>query len=139
MFRKILVPIDLTDKHHPALSQAANLARGSNGTITLLHVIEEIPGLNTADEKDFFQRIDSKAREHLQAQRDFLNRWGLSAQVEVRYGNRAREIARYADEAGCDLIVLTAPRFDASQPTAGWGSLSYRAGILAKCPVLLVK
>jgi len=139
MFKKILVPLDLTDKHRPALSKAADLARSSNATLTLLHVIEMIPGLAVEEEKDFFQRIESKARAHLQANREFLHRWGLNAQAEVRYGTRAWEIARYAAETACDLIVLTAPRFDPKQPTAGWGSLSYKVSVLASCPVLLVK
>jgi hypothetical protein len=37
------------------------------------------------------------------------------------------------------LGILTAPRLDAAVPSAGWGSMSYRIGILSQCPVLLVK
>ena len=59
--------------------------------------------------------------------------------AEVRSGTRAPDVVRYAGEVGADLIVLTAPRFDPEHPAAGWGSLSYKVGILSSCPVLLVK
>ena len=45
----------------------------------------------------------------------------------------------WSAEEAADLIVLTAPRFDPAAPGAGWGSMSYRIGILSQCPVLLVK
>jgi nucleotide-binding universal stress UspA family protein len=48
-------------------------------------------------------------------------------------------VVRYAAEGKVDLIVLTAPRFDKNHPAVGWGSLSYKVGMLAPCPVLLVK
>jgi len=57
----------------------------------------------------------------------------------VLYGARAREIVRFATDAGSDLIVLTAPRFDPDHVAAGLGSASWRLSILAPCPVLLVK
>ena len=36
MFKKILLPVDLTDKHKPALDMAARLAEQNGGTVTLL-------------------------------------------------------------------------------------------------------
>ena len=38
-----------------------------------------------------------------------------------------------------DLIVLTSPRPDPENPVALLGSLSHKIGLLAPCPVLLVK
>ncbi len=46
---------------------------------------------------------------------------------------------RYAVEEGMDLIVLKSHRIDLENPSAGWGTVSYKVGILAQCPVLLVK
>ena len=42
MFKKILVPVDLTDVHQPALDIAARLAKENDGEVTLLHVVEVI-------------------------------------------------------------------------------------------------
>ena len=58
MFRKILVPVDLSDRHGQALEIAARLAKASDGEVTLLHVIEMIPGLNLEEERDFYQRLE---------------------------------------------------------------------------------
>jgi nucleotide-binding universal stress UspA family protein len=65
MFKKILLPVDLTDKHGPALDLAADLAKQSGGGILLLHVIEVIAGLSMEEEKDFYGRLEKMARGHL--------------------------------------------------------------------------
>jgi nucleotide-binding universal stress UspA family protein len=48
MFTKILVPVDLSNRHQQALEAAANLAKQSGAEITLLHIIEVITGLSSA-------------------------------------------------------------------------------------------
>ncbi|MFO0808363.1 MAG: universal stress protein [Gemmataceae bacterium] len=138
MFQKILVPLDLTEKHQPALRIAAELAQQSKGEITLLHVIEVIPGLSHDEERDFYGRLERSARDHLNRYAATLANRNVPCRNEVRYGNRAGEIARFASEEGADLIVLTAPRIEPDKP-ASWGSMSYKLGIVAHCPVLLVK
>ena len=55
------------------------------------------------------------------------------------FGDRAEEIVRHVGKAGTDLVVLGSHRIDPDWPGAGWGTLSYKVGILAPCPVLLVK
>jgi hypothetical protein len=42
-------------------------------------------------------------------------------------------------EAGIDLIVLNSHRIDLKNPGAGWGTWSYKIGILSQRPVLPVK
>ncbi len=59
--------------------------------------------------------------------------------MEIRFGQRVGEIVGYAREAGTDLIVLTTPPFAPENPTAGWGSMSYKVSLFSPCPVLLVK
>jgi nucleotide-binding universal stress UspA family protein len=138
MFKNILLPLDLTDKHQAALEQTAELALQSGGKVTLFHVIETIPGLSSEDEKPFYDRLERRARKHLELQGAALTARKISWTVEVRFGNRAVETADFA-KSGADLIVLTTPRFDINNPTAGWGSMSWRISLLAPCPVFLVK
>jgi len=139
VFQNIVIPLDLTDKHRQAVAIAAELAGQSGGTLTLLHVIEKIPGLSDEEERGFYARLERSARTHLANYAESLAARQIKAHVEVFCGQRAPEIARYAQEKGADLIILSAPRLDPQHPAAGWGSLSYRVGILAPCPVLLVK
>jgi universal stress protein A len=139
MFKKILLPVDLTEKHQRALDTAAELALQSQGTITLLHVIEVIPGLGMDEERTFYDRLERLARNHLNRLSKQLEGKKVPANVEIRFGNRAQECVRRAVDAGADLIILTSPRIDLNNPSADWGSISYKISILSQCPVLLVK
>jgi nucleotide-binding universal stress UspA family protein len=139
MFKKILVPADLTDRHERAVELAAELAAQGGADIVLLHVVEMIQGLPMEEEGTFYKRLERIARGHLERWSKHLAERQRSCQVEVLFGNRAGEIARYASENGIDLIVLTARPFDPAAPAASLGSMSYRIGLLARSPVLLVK
>jgi nucleotide-binding universal stress UspA family protein len=139
MFKTILVPVDLSDTHQQAIEIAGRLAHASDGQVTLLHVVEVIPGLWVEEERDFYDRIEAAARDHLTRLGRQLEETPVPRREEVIFGNRAEEIVRYAMEVGIDLIVLTSHRIDLKNPGAGWGTLSYKIGILSQCPVLLVK
>jgi nucleotide-binding universal stress UspA family protein len=138
MFKKIVLPLDLSDRHRPAVDVAAELAKQSGGEVVLLHVIEIIPGVPLEDEKAFYSRLDKMARTHLEGVSRRLSERRVPCQTKVLYGHRAREVAGQAEALGADLIVLTAPQIDAAEPT-GWGSLSWKIGVLCRCAVLLVK
>jgi universal stress protein A len=138
MYRNILVPVDLTDRHDKALEAAAGQA-GGDGAVTLLHVIELIPGLPVEEEQGFYDRLDRAARKHLDRLGGQLTRRGVPWRAEVVCGNRTQDVVRHARDGRADLIVLTAPPLDPAHPLAGWGSLSHKVGVLAPCPVLLVK
>ncbi len=139
MFHKILLPIDLTDKHQPALNAAADTAKQSGGSIELLHVIEVIAGLSMDEEKTFYQRLERVARKHLEKLGEQLSKRQVAWRAEVIFGARAPEVVRRAHEQEIDLIVLSAPRLSPENPAASLGSVSYRVSLLAQCPVLLVK
>jgi nucleotide-binding universal stress UspA family protein len=139
MFKKILVPLDLTDRHGPALQIAAELAGPAVGELIMLHVIEVIPGLPMEEEKSFYGRLERSAKKHLERMDALLAGRPVTRRGEIRLGNRYQEITRYAGELGADLIVLTARRIDPENPAAGWGSLSWKLSIMAPCAVLLVK
>ncbi len=139
MFRKILVPLDLTQKHRKALDTAAELARQSGGEVLLVHVIELIQGMPVEEEKDFYDRLEAAAREHLAEHARLLLEQEVTQRQEVLFGVRAQEVVRLAGETAADLIVLTAPAAEPGKPYFGLGSLSYKIGIFAPCPVLLVR
>jgi nucleotide-binding universal stress UspA family protein len=121
MFKKILVPLDLTDKRRPALAIAGELAQQSGGKVSLLHVIEVIPGLSRDEESDFYNRLERIARNHLEQHARMLADHKIPFQNEVLYSNRPQEIARYAASARADLIVLTAPEIEPENPSS-WGA-----------------
>jgi nucleotide-binding universal stress UspA family protein len=139
VFEKILVPVDVSDKHQQDLDVPARLASVRGGQVTLLHVVEVIAGLWDEQERDLYDRIDRMASDHLAKLGRYLEEQHVLRHEEVVFGNRAHEIVRYAAETGTDLIVLTSHRMDLQNPGVGWGTGSYKVGILSQCPVLLVK
>jgi nucleotide-binding universal stress UspA family protein len=139
VFQKILMPVDLSDTHQRAVEIAATLAGEADGQVILLHVVEVIPGLWIEEEREFYDRIEAAARDHLTRLGRQLEELHVPRREEIIFGNRAEEIVRYATETAVDLIVLSSHRIDLKNPGAGWGTLSYKIGILSQCPVLLVK
>ena len=138
MFKTILLPLDLSDRHGRAVDIAAGLAKQSGGEVVLLHVIETIPGVSLEEEKAFYGRLEKMAQTHLERVARRLRERKVPCRSETLYGHRAREVADQAEAVGADLIVLTAPQMDAANPI-GWGSLSWKIGVLCRCAVLLVK
>jgi nucleotide-binding universal stress UspA family protein len=138
MYRKILLPVDMTDRHASALSVAAEMA-GEGGEVVLMHVIEVIAGLSVEEEKPFYVRLERAAQAHLERLGAELVGRNIPSRAVIRFGNRVAEVARFATEDAADLIVLVTPRFAPNDPEAGLKSLSHQIGLFAPCAVLLVK
>jgi universal stress protein A len=138
-FHHLLVPTDLTERTEKALQLADALAVPGPSRITLVHVVETIEGLRFGELRPFYKRLEKKA----QAAMTRLARGvaGRGAQVEfaVLYGRCAEEIVNFALAHDVDLIVLASHRVSPSRVNRDWGTISYKVGILAQCPVLLVK
>ncbi len=139
MYQRILLPVDLSDRHGPALTTAAELCQHSGGEIVLVHVVELIPGLGIDEERPFYERLERIARAHLQRLGQRLDEKKVRWRLEIRLGPRVAEVVQSAQQAGADLVVLTTPRPDPDNPTASWGSLGVRVGLVMPCPVLLVR
>ena len=142
MFRKILVPVDFTDKNQAALDSAVQIAASGvedGGEITLLHVIETIEHIDFKEMSDFYRGLETRATAKLFALRETLEGKGVQARNEILFGKRAETISRYAEEHAMDLMILSSHHVDREHPALGLGSISYLIAIVARCPVLLVK
>lgn len=138
MFRKLLVPVDLTEKNRRAVEVARELALEAEGQVTLLHVIETLD-LPFEELEDFYGRLERQAQEVMGRLAEPLQAVGIPFREQVVYGKRAEEVVSWAEEEGVDLIILSSHRVNLEDPGAGWATLSYKVAILAQCPVLLVK
>jgi nucleotide-binding universal stress UspA family protein len=137
-FRHILVPLDLSARNQRALSTALELARANRARVTLLHVIQQIVDLPPADVRGFYEQLREVADARMtRAARPFAAR-RIDVRSAVFVGTPAEEIVKYAARNRVDLIVLASHKID-SRPARGWGTTSYKVGILCQCPVLLVK
>ena len=137
MFRRILVPVDFTKKNRRSVRLAASLAGPRRGSVTLLHVIERVDAGEPGAYARFYKMLESRAREKMEALLSAAP--AVATKGEILYGRRVDEILRYAREKKIDLIVMSSHRVPLRHPGENWGTISYKVGILSRCPVLLVK
>jgi nucleotide-binding universal stress UspA family protein len=105
----------------------------------LLHVIQRIEHVPLAEIRAFYEKLERAARKKMVAVAPKLAARGVDVRATVLVGTPAREIVRYAAANGVDLIVLGSHKLDLSRLSRGWGTTSYKVGVLCQCPVLLVK
>jgi nucleotide-binding universal stress UspA family protein len=138
-FERILVPLDIGGRNAAVLSAVEALARDGRARVTLLHVVERIPGLAAQELAAFYRRLGERAERALARTARALAARGVSARVEVRIGEPAREIVRATIGRRVDLVVMGSHRIRPGQRAVGWGTTSYKVGIFCQCPILLVK
>ncbi len=136
MYRKIIVPIDLsnTEKANAMIDAAKRLA-DEIAKIYLVNIVLEIPGYVAAQlPRGLLETNKEKAREELSLIADSAN---LSAEVEVRIGTPPNAILEIADEIGADMIIIAS-----HQPGLEHfllGSTAARVVRHAKCSVLVMR
>ncbi|NSW86616.1 MAG: universal stress protein [Syntrophobacteraceae bacterium] len=139
MFKNILVPTDLTERSFKAVEVALSLAADPSYQITLLHVIETIDDAEPDEFEKFYEKLNRRADRILDRIIDRYSQQNLVINKRVTFGKRVKEIIRFAVDEKIDLIVLSSHRIDAGNLHLGWGTISYKVGILSHCPVMLVK
>lgn len=107
LYRKILVPLDHTDRDGVALTHAVSMARLHHAAIVLLHVEEGVTSqvygaiASTAEVelgKEYFDGILASLRSS-----------GIEAELVVRHaGDPRREIVEVAKEVGAEMVIMGA-------------------------------
>lgn len=141
MFRRILVPVELSEKDHRAVAAARSLAgaAGPDGAeVSLLHVIEMLD-LPFEELEDFYGKLEARATEVMDGLAASLAADGIDVVQRIVFGSRVPEILAHAEESGADLLVLVARPVDPSDPGSAWSGIAYQLSILAASPVLLLK
>ena len=139
MFRHILVPVDLSGRNASALKTALELARLTHARVRLLHVVQRIEHIPFSELREFYQRLTSMAEAKLaDAAKPFIQH-DVFVTTEAYVGEPATEIVRVAAKRKVDLIVMNSHRVNPRRRTRGWGTMSYKVGLLSQCPILLVK
>jgi nucleotide-binding universal stress UspA family protein len=139
MFKRILVPIDLSDRQGRVLRTACDLASHNRAHVTLLHVIHHVPDIPLGELKSFYGRLVKASQRRLaQAAKQFTAK-GLLVDAEVSIGEPALEIVRLAAAEKIDLLVMGSHTVKPGRVARGWGTTSYKVGLICRCPILLVK
>jgi len=139
--RKILVPVDASESAQHAARYAATLA--SDNPAVQLHVLNVQEPLEvrahaylTQQEAKSIQAAD--AQRVLQAVMELLDDAGVAYRADWRIGDTASTIAAYAEEIGCESIVM-GTRGLGLVGNLVMGSVANKVVHLVKVPVTLVK
>ena len=109
MYKNILAPIafDHTERIGPAIAAAKHLA-SPGATITLLHVMEELPAYVTSQIPDeVLANTRDTTKEELLA---VAKSSGVDPICKLVHGHSSRTILDYAEENGIDCIVIASHR-----------------------------
>jgi nucleotide-binding universal stress UspA family protein len=139
VFSRILVPTDLTDRAARALKLALALAQDRPASVTLVHVVQQVPGLPPGEMRAFYDRLVKRSRRGLASAAKLFAARGITVRSQILIGEPAREIVRAAAAARADVIVMGSHKVNPKRRGMGWGTTSYKVGILCRCPILLVK
>jgi nucleotide-binding universal stress UspA family protein len=134
--KRILVPIDFSERSEAALQYGVELARRFSARLYLLHVPEH-PGKAAAECLGLFETIQSAAHDRLSRLLSAEERRELRPEYAMRLGTPWQEIVRYATDYEIDLIVMGTHGRD-GEALALLGSVAEKVVRKASCPVLTV-
>ncbi len=144
LFNRILVPLDGSERGEAALPYVVELTRQLASEIILFRVVEPGRQVHSARGLEYIAfkdlNMDSmkiKAQEYLDGVSSELAGTKAAVRCEVRVGNCAQEIIKFADEAGCRLIVMSSHGHSAIE---AWihGSVTYKILQASNQSVMLV-
>lgn len=145
MYRKILVPFDNSSQALSAVQHAIKLAMVSRATVTLLHVIQDIPIFSDARTEDrigmsrnaIVHESKTKAQAMLDRLKESLSEHDVKIDIAIAMGNPSREICKKAKIEGYDVVVMGS-RGLGKIPGLLMGSVSNRVCRNASCPVIVI-
>jgi nucleotide-binding universal stress UspA family protein len=140
MAKRILVPLDSSERAESVLPLVSDLARAAGATVRLLHVTPYARTRYSPDNRVLFYAHQQEERDAAQAAmwlrslEPLLD--GVAVEQRVRIGDPGEEILREADVFDADAIVLPAP------PRRWWrrtlGRVAARVRARSQAPVLLL-
>ena len=105
MYEKILVTLDGTPSDRAIIEHIKALAKLAGSRLVLLHVADGWAARTYGRDA-----VSPEIREDTQyldlVRAEFLS-CGISAETELAYGDPAREIIRWVQQKGCDLVAMS--------------------------------
>jgi nucleotide-binding universal stress UspA family protein len=145
MAEKILVGIDGSESAREATDYACCLARQLGMEVIALRVVDKrkyLPGFWHGIEKTIEKELEAHAVQTLREARAQGKTYGLAVELEIRYGDSAEEICRFArDRDDIVLVVLGASgRGHHDKQVLGYTAehVAFQVGKKLPCPVILV-
>lgn len=139
--RKLLVPLDFSERSVQALNYAAPLALRLGASLCLVHVVETASYLHDLSNVALaMSEAEMLNKAKLKLAR-LARRWtaqGLAVECQVRSGRAFQEVSVLARDVGADLIVISTHGYTGFKK-ALLGSTTERVVSHAPCPVLVLR
>jgi nucleotide-binding universal stress UspA family protein len=105
MYQTILVTLDATRTDRAIIDHIKKLAKVMNSNIVLLHVATGVPaqlyGANAGGQEIGEDQV------YLSEVKNEFDAEGIPAQTELAYGDPVREIIKWVEDHGCDLVAMS--------------------------------
>ncbi len=105
MYDTILVTLDSTPTDRAIIEHIKRLAKLANSRIVLLHVADGWAARQYGP--DAVSPEISEDTEYLRSVRAEFQSAGIPAEAELAYGDPAKEIVRWVEQKGCDLVAMS--------------------------------
>ena len=105
MYGTILVTLDGTPSDRAIIDHIKQLAKLAHSHLVLLHVADGWAARTYGSDAVSSEIAEDTA--YLQEVRTEFQSLGISAETELAYGDPAREIIRWVEEKGCDLVAMS--------------------------------
>jgi nucleotide-binding universal stress UspA family protein len=105
MYQSILVTLDATKTDRAIIEHIKPLAKLTGGKVVLLHVATGWAARTFGPDAVSPEiREDTRYLEEVRAEMEAA---GVPAQAELAYGDPVKEIVRWVQEKGCDLVAMS--------------------------------
>ncbi|MBU3679484.1 MAG: universal stress protein [Candidatus Kapabacteria bacterium] len=139
----ILVPTDFSENAQKALDLAKEIARGTNATLHLIHVVE--PVVYPADWSyaqvgfaDLERELETNMQKELNTMADLLKKEGYKVETAILRGRASDEICAYAKDHKASIVAIGTHGRGGLEHFL-FGSTTERVLRKAPCPVLSVR
>ena len=142
--KKILCPTDFSETSAEALKYAISLARSTQSKLILMYVVNQkmfTEGMSLArvsSPEALGKEMADEARRRLKTIIPVEEREGLDWETNIRSGNPAEEVIRYARENDVDMIVMGTAGHSGIERMM-FGSTAEKVLRSAHCAVVSVK
>lgn len=137
----ILFATDFSVYSDKARDHACLLAESLGASVTVLHAIELIQGLDPNDPelKEWYRNLEKKVRVKLENELDCFRKKGIEACGTVVFGTPWEVVISCAEEAKMDLVVIGSHGARTAEGGILLGTTSHKIALASDIPVLIVK
>lgn len=105
MYKTILVTLEASPTDRAIIDHIKSLAKILNSTVVLLHVATGVPaqyhgagagGQEVNEDRNYLERIRAEFESE-----------GIAAKAELSFGGPVKEIVRWVEQKGCDLVAMS--------------------------------